>query len=76
MTTEWVIPTIVAANSVLLALIARLRWRCYPDPETGKCTMLSGCSEIPLTQDSHEMIEAKEYLVGENSRVLLVSAKT
>ena len=73
--TDWIIPTIVAANSVLLALIARLRWRCFPDPETGKCTMLSGCSEVPL-QDSHELIDAKEYLVGDSQRVLLVSAKT
>ena len=72
---EWVIPTIVAANSVLLALIARLRWRCYENPETGRCTMVSGCSEIPFT-DAHEMIEAKEYCVGEGQRVLLVSAKT
>ena len=75
MTTEWVIPTIVAANSVLLALIARLRWRCYPDPDTGKCTMVSGCTEVPL-QDSHELIEAKEYCVGDGQRVLLVSAKS
>ena len=72
---EWVLPTIVAANSVLLALIARLRWRCFPDPETGKCVCLSGCSEVPMT-DNHESIDAREYVVGDASKVLLVSAKT
>ena len=71
---EWVMPVIVAANSVCLALIARLRWRCFPDPETGKCTCLSGCSEVPL-QDSHDGVDAHEYCVGDNTRVLLVSAK-
>ena len=68
-------PTIVAANSIALALISRLRWRCFPDPETGRCICLSGCSEVPLT-DSHDSVDAHEYVIGDGHRVLLVSAKT
>ena len=66
---------LMAGQAVLLALIGRLRFRCLPDPETGKCVCLSGCSEIPVA-DQHEMIEAREYEVGQGQRVLLVSSKT
>ena len=64
---------IMGAQAVLLAIISRLRYRCYPD-ENGKCTMMSGCSEVPMT-DSHECIDAHEYTIGSGQKVLVVSAK-
>ena len=70
--TEWVVPTIVAANSVALALIARLRWRCYPDPDTGRCQMVSGCTEHSLTENSG--VDAQEFVIADQ-KVLLVSGK-
>ena len=66
---------LMAGQAVVLALIGRLRYRCLPDPDTGKCICLSGCSEVPLT-DQHELIEAREYEVGSGQKVLLVSSKT
>ena len=74
--TDWVTPTIVALNSVFLAAISRLRWRCVPDPETGRCTFSSGCSEIPL-QSTPDGVDAHEFTLGHGGpSVLLVSAKT
>ena len=58
----WVVPTIVAANSVALALISRLRWRCYPN-ENGKCTMVSGCTEHALTESGG--IDASEFVIND-----------
>ena len=66
---------IMGGQAVALALISRLRLRILPDPETGRCICLSGCSEVPLT-DSHDAIDAHEYVIGDGQRVLLVSAKT
>ena len=66
---------IKGGQAVLLAIISRLRYRCFPDPETGKCMCLSGCSEVPLT-DSHEAVDAHEYVVGGGNKVLLVSSKS
>ena len=66
---------IMGGQAVLLAMISRLRFRCFPDPETGRCTCLSGCSEVPL-QDSHEAVDAHEFTVGGGNKVLLVSSKT
>ena len=66
---------LMAAQGIMLAIVARLRFRCLPDPVTGKCICLSGCSEVPLT-DTHEGIDAKQYEVGGGQKVLLVSSKT
>ncbi len=66
---------IMTAQAVLLAAIARLRFKCFPETETGRCTCLSGCSEVPL-QDSHDLVDAHEYTIGNGQRVLLVSSKT
>ena len=66
---------IMGAQAVLLAMIARLRFKCFPDPETGRCTLLSGCSEVPLT-DSHDSVDAHEYVIGSGQKVLLVTSKT
>ncbi len=63
---------IMGSQAVLLAIIGRLRYRCFPDPETGRCVCASGCSEIPL-QDSHVAVDAHEYVVGGGNKVLLVS---
>ncbi len=66
---------IMGAQAVLLAVISRLRFRCMPDPDNGRCICLSGCSEIPLT-DSHDGVDAHEYSVGDGKKVLLVTAKS
>ena len=65
---------IMGGQAVLLAIISRLRFRCLPDPETGRCVCVSGCSEVPL-QDSHDAVDAHEYVVGGEQKVLLVSSK-
>ena len=64
---------IMGAQAVLLAAISRLRFKCFPD-ENNRCVCLSGCSEVPL-QDSHDSVDAHEYVVG-TSKVLLVTSKT
>ena len=69
---EWLVPTIMGAKDIALALINRLRWRCYPDPDTGPCQMVSGCTEHSL-QDSGG-IDAQEFVIADQ-KVLLVSGK-
>ena len=64
---------IMGSQAILLAIISRLRYRCFPD-ESGKCVMMSGCSEVPLN-DSHESVDAHEFTVGSGQKVLLVSGK-
>ncbi len=66
---------VMAGQAIGLAALARLRFKCLPDTETGRCICLSGCSEVPL-QDSHEQVDAHEYTVGDGKKVLLVSAKS
>ena len=70
--TEWLVPTIMGAQAIALALISRLRWRCLPD-ENGKCICLSGCTEGQLV--SGDSVDAHEYEVG-GSKVLVISAKS
>ena len=70
--TEWLVPTIMGAQAILLALISRLRWRCLPG-EDGKCVCLSGCTESQLV--SGDTVDAHEYEVG-GSNVLVISAKS
>ena len=72
---EWLIPSIMGAQAIALALIARLRWRCFPDAETGRCTMVSGCTEHSMVPSS-DTVHAEEFVVGSDQRVLLVSSKT
>ena len=74
MTESVILATIMGGQAVLLAMITRLRFRCLPD-ENGKCVCLSGCSEVPLI-DSHEAVEAQEYVIGSGQKVLLVSGKS
>ena len=69
---EWLVPTIMGVQAISLALIRRLRWRCYPDPETGRCQMVSGCTEHSL-QDAGG-IDAHEFVIAV-LKVLLVSGK-
>ena len=68
----WLVPTIMGVQAVALALISRVRWRCYPD-ESGKCTMVSGCTEHNLIE-SPGGVDASEYEIGDQ-KVLLVSSK-
>ena len=72
MAVDWVTPTIMCAQAIGLALIGRLRWRCYPDPETGRCTMLSGCTEHSLQENGG--VDASEFCINDQ-KVLLVSSK-
>ena len=74
MTESVILATIMGGQAVLLAMITRLRFRCLPD-DNGKCICLSGCSEVPLI-DSHEAVEAQEYVIGPEQKVLLVSGKS
>ena len=71
--TEWLVPGIMGVQAVLLALIARLRWRCLPD-ENGKCICLSGCTEAQLV--SGDSVVAHEYEVGNGQKVLVISSKS
>ena len=68
--------TIMGAQAVLLAIVSRLRFRIFPDPETGKCACLSGCSEVLFQTDSHEAVDCHEHGVGQGQKILVVSAKT
>ena len=69
---EWLVPVIMGAQAVALALISRLRWRCFPDPETGRCTMVSGCTEHALQESGG--IDAQEFTISDQ-KVLLVSGR-
>ena len=62
---------ISSGSAIVLALIARLRWRCMPDKD-GKCICQSGCSEVPLT-DAQEEVICHEYDLN-GQKVLLVSS--
>ncbi len=61
----------MGVQAIALALIPRLRWRCYPD-ENGRCTMVSGCTEHSLTESGG--IDASEFVINDQ-KVLLVSSK-
>ena len=68
---EWLVPVIMGAQAVALALISRLRWRCFPD-ENGKCTMISGCTEHALQESGG--IDTQEFCINDQ-KVLLVSGR-
>ena len=70
--TEWLVPTIMGVQAVALALIRRLRWRCFPNPETGRCQMVSGCTEHSLAESGG--VDAQEFVIADQ-KVLLVSGK-
>ena len=72
MSETWLVPVIMGVQAVALALVARLRWRCFPD-ENGKCICMSGCTEGYLI--SGDSVDAHEYEVG-GSKVLVISAKS
>ena len=72
---EWIVPTMMGVQALSLALISRVRWRCFPDPETGRCTMVSGCTDESLAENHCEIVvEAHELTNG--TRVLVVSPKS
>ena len=60
---------VMAVQSAALALINRVRWRCHED---GTCT--SGCTEQSLVPSS-DAVDAQEFVVGNDQKVLLVSSK-
>ncbi len=57
----------MASQAVALALISRIRWRCFPDAETGRCTMVSGCTEAQLVP-SADSIDCQEFVVGNDQK--------
>ena len=61
----------MGVQAIALALISRLRWRCYPD-ENGRCIMVSGCPEHSLIENGG--IDASEFVINDQ-KVLLVSSK-
>ena len=65
---------IMGGQAIALALIGRLRWRCFPD-ETGRCTMVSGCTEAQLVPSS-DSIDCQEFVVGNDQQFLVVSSKS
>ena len=69
---EWMVPTIMGVQAIALALISRLRWRCYPDPDTGRCTMVSGCTEHALQEAGG--IDTQEFVVNDQ-KVILISGR-
>ena len=69
---EWLVPCIMGAQAICLALISRLRWRCFPDPETGRCQMVSGWTEHSLAEAGG--VDAQEFVIADQ-KVLLVRGK-
>ena len=65
---------ISSGSAILLAIISRLRFRCMPDRETGKCVCQSGCSEVPLPgADEEEIVTHMHDLNGRSA--LIVTAR-
>ncbi len=60
---EWLVPTIMGVQTIALALINRLRWRCFPHPETGRCQMVSGCTEHSLAGSGGG--DAQEFVIAD-----------
>ena len=52
----------MGVQAIALALISRLRWRCYPD-ESGRCQMVSGCTEHSLLESGG--VDAAEYVIND-----------
>ena len=65
---------ISSGSAIILAIISRLRFRCMPDRETGKCVCQSGCSEVPLPDQDHEEITTHQYDLNGRS-TLIVTAR-
>ena len=61
---------ISSGSAIILAIISRLRFRCLPDRETGRCVCQSGCSEVPLPDQDHE--EITTHLHDLNGRAALI----
>ncbi len=66
---------ITSVTSILLAIVARIRCKCTPDPETGRCVVRSGCSDVPLDHRDDDELEVSMHELGDK-RVLLVTNKT
>ena len=68
---EWLVPTIMGIQGIALALISRLRWRCYQQ-EDGTCRMVSGCTEHALIDNGG--VDCNEYVLNDQ-KVLVLSTK-
>ena len=65
---------ISSGSAIILAIISRLRFRCQPDKETGKCYMISGCSEVPLPGADEDEITCHSYDLN-GKTTLIVTAR-
>ena len=65
---------ISSGSAILLAVISRLRFRCMPDRDTGKCVCQSGCSEVPLPGADEEEIVTHMYDLN-GRHALIVTAR-
>ena len=59
-----------SGSAIILAIISRLRFRCLPDRDTGRCV----CSEVPLPDQDHEEITTHQYDLNGRS-TLIVTAR-
>ena len=66
---------ITSVTSILLAVISRIRAKCVPDTETGRCICKSACSDVPIDHHSDEELEVSLHELGGERRVLLVTSK-
>ena len=67
---------ISSGSAIVLAVISRLRFRCLPDKETGKCVCMSGCSEHQLPGADEEEIVCHPYdLNGRTALVITARGK-
>ena len=71
---EYITPSIIAASSLCAQLIARIRCVTRPD-ETGRCQMISGCTDHRIDgTDENEIIVQRYDLHGRD--VLVMTAKS
>ena len=64
---------ISSGSAIILAVISRLRFRCLPDRETGKCVCQSGCSEVPLPDQDHEEITTNLRDLNGNAALIVTT---
>ena len=69
-----ILATVVASLSSLAAqALGRLRLRCVPDSESGRCRCMSACSDVPLEPQDHEL-DIQEFDLG-GKKALIISSK-
>ena len=64
---------ISSGSAIILAVISRLRFRCLPDRETGKCVCQNGCSEVPLPGADEDEIVTHQYDLNGRSALIVTA---